>query len=104
MRKLLKAGSVLCASFVLFVACGEKQSLEACPEGEIFSAGKCFQDLGVSVNGVGMLTERKKQAVFADTAPEFQVINVETGQAVHTGTAVGPQTARDTEQVVYLAD
>lgn len=104
MRKMLMAAGATCAA-LLIAACGAKPSLQACQEDERFEDGKCFKDLGVAVNGVGMLEKRQKRAVFGtDGNAEFQVIDVASGEAVYSGTAQGPQVARDTEQVVYLAD
>lgn len=102
---MLMAAGVTCAAIVLIGACGNKPSTDACGAGERFEAGMCLKDLGVAVNGVGMLEKREKRAVFmSDGSADFQVIEVASGQAVYSGTAVGPQTARDTEQTVYLAD
>jgi len=103
MRKLAPALSGLGLTFLLFAACnGSTESL--CKEGQIFSEGKCFEDLGVAVNGVGMLPTRIKRAVFAGGEPGFEVVDAKTGSVALSATATGPLVARDTEQVVYLAD
>jgi len=104
MRKLGPALGGLGLTWVLFVACGGSSTESLCTEDQIFSDGKCFEDLGVAVNGVGMLPTRIKRAAFAGEDGEFEVVDVKTGSVALSGTASGPLTARDTEQVVYLAD
>ncbi len=84
--------------------CGSSYSTTACKEGQIFSSGRCFDDLGVTVNGVGILSNRPKYAVFGGKDSSFEVVDAESGETVFSGEGVGPQSARDTDQKVYLAN
>ena len=104
MRKLLIAGSALCAPFLLMAACGGDSNLSACKKGQVFDKGKCFDDLGVAVNGVGFLPNRPKYAVFGGTSAQYEVIEADSGKVVMQGKADGPLEAIDTEQIVYRAD